>query len=47
MAQKPKSSPALALGEDWLAVIMGLILTALVWIGVIVKIPWPVFGWLK
>lgn len=46
MASKQKTSPVV-LGEDWLALIVGLILTALVWIGVIVKIPWPVFGWLK
>ncbi|MBN1919923.1 MAG: hypothetical protein JW892_01655 [Anaerolineae bacterium] len=47
MARKQKISSAVALGEDWLALIIGLTLTALVWIGVITKIPWPVFGWLK
>lgn len=48
MARKPKTSlGVVVLGEDWLALIIGSILTALVWIGVITKIPWPVFGWLK
>ncbi len=44
---KEHASPSVALGEDWLALIIGLVLAALVWIGVIVKIPWPVFGWFK
>lgn len=47
MAARRKSQGSLVLGEDWLALIIGLALAALVWIGVIVKIPWPVFGWLK
>jgi hypothetical protein len=47
MARKSKTSLGVVLSEDWLALIIGLILTALVWIGVITKIPWPVFGWLK
>ena len=47
MAQKRKSLPFVTLGEDWLALIIGLTLALLVWIGVIVEIPWPVFGWLK
>ncbi|MDX9956006.1 MAG: hypothetical protein RBT75_18040 [Anaerolineae bacterium] len=47
MARKSKTSLGVVLGEDWLALIIGLILTALVWVGVITKIPWPVFGWLK
>jgi len=44
---KEHASPGVALGEDWLAFIIGLVLAALVWIGVIVKIPWPVSGWFK
>ncbi len=36
-----------SLGEDWIAVIIGLALTALVWIGAIKTVPWPLFGWLK
>lgn len=47
MTARRKSQGALVLGEDWLALIIGLTLAALVWIGVIVKIPWPVFGWLQ
>jgi hypothetical protein len=34
-------------GEDWLAVIIGLGLVALVWIGAIINVPWPLFGFLK
>ncbi len=33
--------------EDWLALIIGLTLAWLAGVGVLVKIPWPVFGWLK
>lgn len=33
--------------EDWLALIIGLMLALLTGIGVLLKIPWPVFGWLK
>ena len=33
--------------EDWLALIIGLALALLTGIGVLVNIPWPVFGWLK
>ncbi len=35
------------LGEDWLAVIVGLILVLLTWVGVITDVPWPLFGFLK
>ena len=35
------------LGEDWLAVIVGLTLVLLIWIGVIVEVPWPLLGFLK
>jgi len=33
--------------EDRLSLIIGLALALLAGIGVLVKIPWPVFGWLK
>ncbi|MBN2006795.1 MAG: hypothetical protein JXA21_25800 [Anaerolineae bacterium] len=33
-----------SLNEDWRALIVGLTLTLLVWIGVIPKVPWPIFG---
>ena len=36
-----------AQNEDWLALLIGLTLALLVGIGVLVKVPWPVFGWLK
>ena len=39
--EKPK------LSEDWLAVIVGLLLVVLVWIGAIAQVPWPLFGWFK
>jgi hypothetical protein len=32
------------LSEDWLAVIIGLGLVILVWIGAITNIPWPLLG---
>jgi hypothetical protein len=35
------------LGEDWLAVIIGLFLVLLTWAGVISNVPWPLFGWFK
>ncbi len=37
----------MTLSEDRRAVIVGLGLVLLVWIGVITKVPWPVFGWWK
>jgi len=36
-----------SLNEDWQALIVGLALVLLVWIGVIAKVPWPIFGWWK
>ena len=33
--------------EDWLALIIGLALALLAGLGLLVNIPWPVFGWLK
>ena len=36
-----------AQNEDWLALIIGLALALLAGIGVLIDIPWPVFGWLK
>lgn len=33
--------------EDWLALIIGLALALLSGLGLLVNIPWPVFGWLK
>jgi hypothetical protein len=35
------------LGEDWWSVVIGLAVVALVWIGVIGSVPWPLFGWIK
>ena len=42
--QQQKSSWFSRLGEDWIAVIIGLVLVVLVRIGVIANIPWPLFG---
>lgn len=33
--------------EDWLALIIGLALALLTGLGLLINIPWPVFGWLK
>lgn len=35
------------LSEDWIAVILGLALALLVGVGLVSKIPWPLFGWLR
>ena len=43
--EKPASG--FRLSEDWLAVIIGLALVALVWLGVIGRVPWPLFGFWK
>lgn len=42
----PRQSEA-RLSEDWWAVIIGLGLAALVWAGVITRVPWPLFGFLR
>lgn len=42
-----KSTWLSGLSEDWLAVVIGLCLVVLVWLGVIVNVPWPLFGFLK
>jgi hypothetical protein len=35
------------ISTDWWAVIIGLALAGLVWLGVITNVPWPLFGILK
>ncbi|MGD2207401.1 MAG: hypothetical protein PVH17_11550 [Anaerolineae bacterium] len=45
--QKERTSWVPELSEDWLAVIIGLGLVLLVWIGAISNVPWPLFGFLK
>jgi hypothetical protein len=35
------------INEDWLSVIIGLAITALIWVGVLGKLPWPIIGFLK
>ncbi len=45
--QQKKPSGLLNLSEDWWAVIIGLGLAFLVWIGAITSVPWPLFGLLK
>jgi hypothetical protein len=32
------------ISEDWLAVIIGLVLIGLVWIGLLSNVPWPLIG---
>jgi hypothetical protein len=50
--QKPLLSRILVgictgISTDWWAVIIGLALAGLVWIGAIADVPWPLFGLLK
>ena len=33
------------INEDWMSVIVGLGIVVLVWIGILGKLPWPLFGW--
>ena len=33
------------INEDWMSVIVGLAIVVLVWIGILGKPPWPLFGW--
>ena len=47
MSQEKQQQKSVGLSEDWLAVIIGLGLAALVWLGVIANVPWPLFGFLK
>lgn len=42
--EQKKASQLAGLSEDWLAVIIGLGLVVLVWIGAITNVPWPLFG---
>ena len=35
------------LSEDWMAVVIGLGLVLLVLLGVIIRVPWPLLGFLK
>jgi cobalamin biosynthesis Mg chelatase CobN len=39
-----KPSEPRSISEDWLAVIIGLVLVGLVWLGVIAHMPWPLIG---
>ena len=46
--QKPKTETetvtSFKVSEDWLAVIIGLVLVLIVWIGLVERIPWPLLG---
>lgn len=35
----------LRVSEDWLAVAIGLLLVAVAALGLVVRVPWPLFGW--
>jgi hypothetical protein len=45
--QEQKPSWVSGLSEDWLAVVIGLGLVVLVWLGAIASMPWPLFDLLK
>ncbi len=42
-----KRNRSFTLNEDWLAVVIGLTLVALTWVGIIIEVPWPLWGFLK
>ena len=35
------------LSEDWLSVLVGLLVVLLVALGGLSKVPWPLFGWFR
>jgi hypothetical protein len=35
------------LNEDWLSVLVGLLVVLLIALGGLAKVPWPLFGWFK
>ncbi len=35
------------ISEDWMSVIVGLLIVVLVWINILGKLPWPIIGFLK
>jgi hypothetical protein len=43
---EPQRTPR-KLSEDWLSVVIGLLVVLITALGGIVKIPWPLFGWFK
>lgn len=38
---------AAKLGEDWMSVILGLLVVAVVMACGLARVPWPLFGWLR
>ena len=45
--KSPLSRIFTGISTDWWAVIIGLALAGLVWIGALTNVPWPLFGFLK
>lgn len=41
---KTQSRKTLTINEDWLAVIIGLVLVVLVWMDIVTDVPWPLIG---
>lgn len=35
------------LSEDWLSVVIGLVVVLMVALGAMTRVPWPLFGWFK
>jgi hypothetical protein len=42
----PQRTP-FRLSEDWLSVVIGLLVVLIAALGGIGKVPWPLFGWFK
>ena len=35
------------ISEDWMSVIVGLLVVVLIWAGALPKLPWPIIGMFK
>jgi hypothetical protein len=45
MSKPRRTFPAVS--EDWLSVVIGLLVVLLAALGGLAKVPWPLFGWFK
>jgi hypothetical protein len=45
MSEPQRARPRLS--EDWLSVIVGLVVVLIAAVGALAKVPWPLFGWFR